>query len=57
MSAPGDNWHCTRIDPASIGRHRTLEYDMISPDRTPSRRWIDPELAFLRPRAPITPWR
>jgi hypothetical protein len=42
----GGNWYCARIDAASIGRHPTLEYDVISPDRTQSRRWIDPQLAF-----------
>jgi hypothetical protein len=42
----GGNWQCARIDAASIGRHATLEYDVISPDRTQSRRWIDPQLAF-----------
>jgi hypothetical protein len=42
----GGNWHCARIDAASIGGHATLEYEVISPDRTQSRRWIDPQLAF-----------
>jgi hypothetical protein len=42
----GGHWHCARIDAVSISRHPTFEYDVISPDRTQSRRWIDPELAF-----------
>jgi hypothetical protein len=42
----GGNWLCARIDAASTGGHATIEYDVISPDRSQSRRWIDPQLAF-----------
>jgi hypothetical protein len=43
--ADGD-WHCTRIDGANHGDQEIVEYQVISPDRAVSERWIDPELGF-----------
>jgi hypothetical protein len=42
----GGDWYCARIDAAVTGRRPTIAYDVISPDRIQSRRWIDQKLAF-----------
>jgi hypothetical protein len=43
--ADGD-WHCERIDAATVDGRSAVEYRVVFPDRTSSQRWIDPDLEF-----------
>jgi hypothetical protein len=39
------DWRCELVT-ASVGSHDAIEYNVTSPDRQSSQRWIDPGLAF-----------
>ena len=46
LSSGGGEWGCERAAPAIAGKGGAIEYNVVSPDRVSSRRWIDPNLEF-----------
>jgi hypothetical protein len=46
LSSGGGEWGCERAAPAFAGKGGAIEYNVVSPDRVSSRRWIDPDLEF-----------
>jgi hypothetical protein len=45
-SSGGGEWGCERAAPAIAVKGSAIEYNVVSPDRKSSRRWVDPNLEF-----------